>query len=48
MAQCNYIPLNTADIDSLNLYLNAPLDLDPDLDTLCIEEGIFINLPVEE
>ena len=40
MASCNYIPLNTADIDSLNLYLNDPIDID----IVCIEEGIFINV----
>jgi hypothetical protein len=44
MAPCNYIPLDTAHIDSLSLYLDDLFDLD----ILCTEEGIFINAFSEE
>ena len=44
MAPCNYIPLNTAHIDPLSFYLDDLLDLD----ILCTEEGIFINVSAKE
>jgi hypothetical protein len=44
MTHCNYVPLNTAHIDPLSLYLDDLFDLD----ILCIEEGIFINVSPEE
>ena len=44
MAPCNYIPFETATIDALT---SNPDDLF-DLDLLCTEEGIFINLASEE
>jgi len=40
MAPTNYIPLELADRDSQHLYLDELLDLD----VLCTEEGIFINV----
>jgi hypothetical protein len=44
MAPCNYIPFETADIDPLSPYLDELFDLD----VLCTEEGILINLSPEE
>jgi hypothetical protein len=44
MAPCNYITLDTAHIDPLSLYLDDLFDLD----ILCTEEGIFINVSPEE
>ena len=44
MAPCNYIPLDTARIDPLTLYLDDLFDLD----ILSTEEGIFINVSPEE
>jgi hypothetical protein len=44
MAHCNYIALDTAHIDPLSPYLDELFDLD----ILCTEEGIFINLSSEE
>ena len=41
MSPCNYIPLETANIDCSSSYLDEFLDLD----ILCTEEGIFINVP---
>ena len=41
MTPCNYVPFQTANLDPLH-----PLFEDIfDLDILCTEEGIFINLP---
>jgi len=39
MSPCNYIPLETAYLDSTSLYLDDLFDLD----ILCTEEGILIN-----
>jgi len=39
MKRCNYIPLETATLD--HSFLDDLLDLD----VLCTEEGIFINIP---
>jgi hypothetical protein len=39
MVPCNYIPLETANIDCSSFYLDDIFDLD----ILCTEEGIFIN-----
>ena len=44
MTHCNYIALDTADLDPLHPYLDELFDLD----LLCTEEGIFINVPSEE
>ncbi len=44
MAPCNYILIDTAHIDPLSLYLDDLFDLD----ILCTEEGIFINVSTEE
>jgi hypothetical protein len=44
MTLCNYIALDTAHIDPLSLYLDDLFDLD----ILCTEEGIFINVSSEE
>jgi len=44
MASCNYIPLDTAQFDAPSLYLDDLFDLD----ILCTEEGIFINVAQEE
>jgi len=43
MSPCNYIPFE-ADIDCSSPYFDDLLDLD----VLCTEEGIFINVPTEE
>jgi hypothetical protein len=43
MAPCNYIPFETATLDPSNPYLDELFDLD----ILCTEEGIFINVPQE-
>ena len=43
MSPCNYIPLET-DIDLSNLYLDELFDLD----ILCTEEGIFINVAAQQ
>ena len=40
MAPCNYIPFETATLDPLYPYLDDLFDLD----ILCTEEGILINL----
>jgi hypothetical protein len=44
MAPCNYILLDTAHIDPLSLYLDDLFDLD----ILCTEEGILINISTAE
>jgi hypothetical protein len=44
MNPCNYIPVETANIDPLSPYLDDLFDLD----ILCTEEGIFINASPEE
>jgi hypothetical protein len=41
MTTCNYVPIETSHIDPLSPYLEDLFDLD----ILCTEEGIFINLP---
>jgi hypothetical protein len=41
MTPCNYVPIETSRIDPLSPYLEELFDLD----ILCTEEGIFINLP---
>jgi hypothetical protein len=41
MTPCNYVPIETSHIDQLSPYFEDLLDLD----VLCTEEGIFINLP---
>jgi hypothetical protein len=41
MSPCNYIPFETATLDPESAYL---ADL-ADLDILCTDEGIFINVP---
>jgi hypothetical protein len=43
MTQCNYIAIETSPADLPCLYLDELLDLD----VLCTEEGIFINIPSE-
>ena len=40
MTRCNYIPLSTDLLDPPNPYLDELFDLD----ILCTEEGIFINM----
>jgi hypothetical protein len=40
MTRCNYIALNTDRLDPLSPYLDELFDLD----ILCTEEGIFINV----
>ena len=40
MTQCNYIPLSTEMLDPLTPYLDELFDLD----ILCTEEGILINI----
>lgn len=44
MTTCNYVPLDTALNDLPSLYLDNLFDLD----ILCTEEGIFINVSTEE
>jgi len=44
MPPCNYIALDTSHIDPLSLYLDELFDLD----ILCTEEGIFINVPNQQ
>jgi hypothetical protein len=44
MAPCNYVPFETDHLDPISPYLDELFDLD----VLCTEEGIFINLPSEE
>jgi hypothetical protein len=44
MAPCNYIPFETATIDPTSPYLDDLFDLD----ILCTEEGIFINVQEQE
>ena len=41
MTRCNYVLIETSHIDPLSPYLEDLFDLD----ILCTEEGIFINLP---
>ena len=41
MTPCNYVPYDTSHIDPLSPYIEDLFDLD----ILCTEEGIFINLP---
>lgn len=43
MTQCNYIPLQTTTDDLPSIYLDELFDLD----VLCTEEGIFINVQPE-
>ena len=40
MSRCNYIALDTDRLDPLSPYLDELFDLD----ILCTEEGIFINV----
>lgn len=40
MNPCNYVPFDTANLD----FADAAFDDLFDLDILCTEEGIFINL----
>jgi len=42
MTKCNYIPLDN-NFELPSLYLDELFDLD----VLCTEEGIFINVPSE-
>jgi hypothetical protein len=44
MKPCNYIPLETATLDPLDWFFDDLLDLD----ILCTEEGIFINVPHQQ
>ena len=44
MTRCNYIAFNPANLEPLSPYLDELFDLD----VLCTEEGIFINLPEQE
>ena len=44
MTPCNYIPFETATIDPISPYLDDLFDLD----ILCTEEGIFINVQEQE
>ena len=44
MKSCNYIPLQTAHLDTSHPLFDDLLDLD----VLCTEEGIFINVPHKE
>ena len=44
MTRCNYIALDTAQLDPMSPYLDELFDLD----ILCTEEGIFINVPSQE
>jgi hypothetical protein len=44
MTLCNYIALDAAHIDPLSPYFEDLFDLD----ILCTEEGIFINVSPEE
>ncbi len=44
MTRCNYIALDTDYLDPLNPYLDELFDLD----VLCTEEGILINIPEQE
>jgi hypothetical protein len=44
MTRCNYVALNTSHLDPDSLYLDELFDLD----ILCTEEGIFINIPDEQ
>ena len=43
MTSCNYVPFEVNDIDLPNPYLDELFDLD----LLCTEEGIFINIHEE-
>jgi hypothetical protein len=43
MTRCNYIPFQTDSIDPLSPDFDELFDLD----ILCAEEGIFINIPEE-
>jgi len=43
MTKCNYIQLDTNAFEPESLYLEELFDLD----VLCTEEGIFINIPSE-
>jgi hypothetical protein len=44
MTRCNYIALDTANIDPLSPFFDDLFDLD----ILCTEEGIFINVAPQE
>jgi hypothetical protein len=44
MTRCNYTLLDTAHLDPESPYLDELFDLD----ILCTEEGIYINIPSEE
>jgi hypothetical protein len=44
MTRCNYIPLDTANLDAWHPLFDELLDLD----VLATEEGIFINVPEQE
>jgi len=44
MAPCNYLPLDAHYLDDSFPYFDDLLDLD----VLCTEEGIFINVPTEQ
>ena len=44
MKSFNYVPFETATSDNLHPYLDELLDLD----VLCTEEGIFINILEQE
>jgi hypothetical protein len=44
MTLCNYIALDTTHIDPLSHYFDDLFDID----ILCTEEGIFINVSLEE
>ncbi len=44
MTSCNYHLLDTFRFEPLSPYLDELFDLD----LLCTEEGIFINIPIEE
>jgi hypothetical protein len=44
MTRCNYIPLDTNRLDPSSPFFDELFDLD----ILCTEEGILINLPEQE
>jgi hypothetical protein len=44
MTRCNYIAFDTTRIDPLSPYFDDLFDLD----ILCAEEGLFINVSPEE
>jgi len=44
MTRCNYVALDTRHIDPTSAYLDELFDLD----ILCTEEGIFINVAGDE